>query len=417
MKTKILFSIIIATLIVTFYSGCKLNITNPNTPTEMQVLTTPDGLKAVAIGMQYRMAKSVDNQIIIPGLLAHELSANSNSLANHREFQEGTIIEDNASVSQLWSEAYQIIKSANDILYNLDDVQFSDGLYNGLIALAKLSKAIQFTVLIQCGFQQMPIETYNIAEPIFVDRSIVIDNALSLLDDASQKANLVSDDFNNDVLGDNFDLINTIKAFQARLSLMNGSYTDAITFANSVSDGALSHLVYDYNNSNPLTDYFNIRSMFGVPQNWRDNADPSDIRLSMFFDLESYDGGVEWPDTNDNILYPLIYWENETDSYELFRYNEIVLIIAEANARNGILSEAVAGINTIRSFAGLTVFSSNDTDIILDEILIQRQYELFGTGVSLEDYRRFGKINEAIVAWLPYPVSERDSNSNTPSNP
>ncbi|NHZ85588.1 MAG: hypothetical protein GWP19_06875, partial [Planctomycetia bacterium] len=276
MKIKILFSIFATTLSVTFFFGCELDVINPNTPTEEQVLTTSEGLIAVAIGMQHRMAKSVDDPIIIPGLITRELSANSNSLANDREFQEGTIIEDNASINKLWSEAYQTIKSANDILSNIDAVQFSDGMYNNLVALAKLAKAIQFTILIQSGFQQIPIETYDIIEPEFVERSAVINHALGLLSDAASKATLVSDEFNEDVLGDSFDLINTIKAFQARLSLMKGSYKDALAFANSVNYGAVSHLVYDNSYKNPLTDSFNTRNMFGVPQNWRENAEPAD---------------------------------------------------------------------------------------------------------------------------------------------
>ena len=417
MKIKILFSIFATTLSVTFFFGCELDVINPNTPTEEQVLTTSEGLIAVAIGMQHRMAKSVDDPIIIPGLITRELSANSNSLANDREFQEGTIIEDNASINKLWSEAYQTIKSANDILSNIDAVQFSDGMYNNLVALAKLAKAIQFTILIQSGFQQIPIETYDIIEPEFVERSAVINHALGLLSDAASKATLVSDEFNEDVLGDSFDLINTIKAFQARLSLMKGSYKDALAFANSVNYGAVSHLVYDNSYKNPLTDSFNTRNMFGVPQNWRENAEPADTRLSLLFATESYDGGVDWPDANANTLYQLIFWDNETDPYELFRYNEMILIVAEANARNGNLNEAITAINVIRNMAGLVDFSNNNESEILEEILNQRQYELFATGVSLEDYRRFGKINEIIVAWLPYPVSERDSNSNTPENP
>lgn len=399
------------------FTGCNLDITNPNTPTEEQVLTTAEGLKAVSVGMQGRLAGGIDDPVIIPGLLAGEFSANSNSFANDREFQDAVIIEDNASVRLLWSHAYQTIKSANDVLFNIDKVTLSDGTRNGLTALAKTVKAVEFTILLQSGFQQIPVETYNTNTPKFVTKEAAIDKALALLSDAALKAVTVSDEFNNDILGSGFDLMNTIKMYQARLSLMKGDYSNAATFAASVDAGATSQLAYSDINKNPLTDNFHTRNMFGVPANWRADAEAGDTRIDVLFSATSYNGGLDWPNADENNIYTLNLWAGEQDPYDLFKYNEAILIQAETAARTNDLPTAVTNINIIRNAAGLADFASSDQTAILDEILKQRQYELFATGVSLEDLRRFGKIAQAKVAWLPYPQSERDTNPNTPSNP
>ncbi len=399
------------------FTGCNLDITNPNTPTEEQVLTTAEGLKAVSVGMQGRLAIGIDDPIIIPGLLAGEFSANSNSFANDREFQDAVIIEDNASVRLLWSHAYQTIKSANDILFNIDDVTLSDGTRNGMTALAKTIKAIEFTILLQSGFQQIPVETYNTKAPKYVTKDAAMDRALTLLADAKVKAANVSDEFNSDILGAGFDLMNTIKMYQARLSLMKGDYANAATFAASVDAGATSQLAYSAINKNPLTDNFHTRNMFGVPANWRADAEAGDTRIDVLFSATSYNGGLDWPNADENNIYSLNLWAGEQDPYDLFKYGEAVLIQAEAAARTNDLPTAVTNINIIRSAAGLANFASSEQAAVLDEILKQRQYELFATGVSLEDLRRFGKINQAKVAWLPYPQLERDSNPNTPANP
>jgi starch-binding outer membrane protein, SusD/RagB family len=404
-------------LIASIVTSCDLNISNPNTPTEADVLSSAQGLKAVAIGMQGRMAVGVDDQVLIPGILAGEFSANSNSFANDREFQAQIILEDNASVRLLWSHAYQAIKSANDVLNNIDAIQFSDGTKNGMVALAKTAKVIELTTLLQCGFQQLPVETYNSKTPPFISKSEVMNYCLTLLSEASTPAANVSDEFTNEIVGNDFDLLNTIKVHQARLSLMKEDYSSAITFANSVDAGATSAFVYNAINLNPMTDNFHTRHMFGSTANWRDDAETGDTRVDALFDTTSYDGGLTWTNPDENKLYDVLLWKDQLSSFELFRYGEMTLIKAEAYARTNDLSNAVTQINIIRSAAGLVDFNSSDQNAVLQEILKQRQYELYATGVSLEDLRRFGKMSLAKVAWLPYPQVERESNSNTPSNP
>ena len=55
---------------------------------------------------------------------------------------------------------------------------------------------------------------------------------------------------------------------------------------------------------------------------------------------------------------------------------------------------------------------------LLDLIYKQRRIELFMSGLSLEDMRRFNRPNaERKRNFFPYPFRERDNNPNTPPDP
>jgi hypothetical protein len=106
------------------------------------------------------------------------------------------------------------------------------------------------------------------------------------------------------------------------------------------------------------------------------------------------------------------------------------LIKAECNARKNLLNDAVTELNKVltKKAAGdvwgigadlPAYIGPNTSDGILIEIYKQRCIELFLTGMRLEDSRRFGRSNPAERSrnFYPYPLTERDNNSNTPADP
>ena len=110
----------------------------------------------------------------------------------------------------------------------------------------------------------------------------------------------------------------------------------------------------------------------------------------------------------------------DSDPIPLFTQDELTLIRAEAHARAGRLPEARTELNRVRIAAGLP--ARDETALptqpaVLDEIFRQRSYALFLTGLHWADQRRFGRVADAKVAWLPYPLAERATNPNTPENP
>jgi starch-binding outer membrane protein, SusD/RagB family len=64
---------------------------------------------------------------------------------------------------------------------------------------------------------------------------------------------------------------------------------------------------------------------------------------------------------------------------------------------------------------------------LLNEIYVQRRYELFATGLRWEDSRRRGLIrgpapspavpSDGQRCWLPYAIGDRNANPNVPADP
>ena len=411
----------IALLLAVVISGaCELDISNPNAAPEEGVLTTVAGLRALAIGMQGKFGNSLEEGIYIPGLISGELGNTNATQSTTREFQNfptpsanSAIDPTNIDVLDLWVKNYVVVKAANQILDNIEAVGFAPGTEAGIVALAKLHKAMAFGQLIE-AFERIPIE--NIENPPFADRAAVLAEILALLASAKTDATgtTLTTEFTATILAPGFDLLNTIRAMQARYSLAAGNYADALAFANEVPASATSSVVYTSADANVLRDLYHGSRFFGAIASFRTNAEAGDTRVdakTLTTTLNAF-GGASLVETN---LFLTV-----ASPIPLFSQDELTLIRAEAYARLNQLPEARAEINIVRARAGLPPKTAVDLptqQAVLDEIYRQRTYSLFSTGLHWADQRRFGRIAEAKVRYLPYPFAERSTNPNTPPDP
>jgi len=402
-------------------SACSLDVTNPNAAPEEAVLSTAAGLRAVTIGLQGRLGNAIEEGVWIPGLVSGELGNTNASQATQREFQRFptatanvAIAETNPELLDLWSKYYAVVRSADDVLNNVDAVTtLVPGTRSGMTALAKLDKAIAFGTLIE-AFEQIPIEPRE-DDPPFAARTEVLTRVLELL--ASARADLAAEAPSTEfgtLISSGFDLPNTIRAMQARYSLAAGNPEQALGFANEVPAAATSVITYSATDQNPLQGVFHALSYFAAISTWRTSAEAGDARVSRFTTATTASafGGAT--------LVGLNVYRNVTDPIPVFTQDELSLIRAEAHARAGRLPEARTAINAVRTAAGLparTILDLPTQQPVLDEIYRQRSYSLFLSGLHWADQRRFGRIADAKVTWLPYPLSERATNSNTPANP
>ena len=121
------------------------------------------------------------------------------------------------------------------------------------------------------------------------------------------------------------------------------------------------------------------------------------------------------------------FFKSNGDPIPMYLPSEMTLIKAEAYARKSDLPNAEKELNTILTKttdvwgigAGLTAYAGAKTqDALLTEIYRNRRIELFMSGMSLEDSRRFGRpTTERTRTFYPYPQTERDNNPNTPADP
>ena len=417
--------------------SCSLDVTDPNSASEESVLTTPEGIIALAVGIQQVYATNVfHRQVFATAVTAREMAIN-NTFANLVELELGgsTLSGDNESLIGWWDNAYKVVGMAEQLLDNVSKVKMDPGTKSGIIAVAKLFKAMAIGG-IATAWEKLPITTDKNGKAPFVSRQKAYETAAQLLDEALQTITQTppSDEFNSKILSSGIDLVNTINAYRARFKLFAGDYAGAIEAANQVDPNAKSVFVYDDLNQNPfylntfVTPNYAPRDSFGIHY---PPADAGDKRLTFFM--------VPLDTLSNPHKYPVEGWAgfftSPTASVPLYVPGEMHLIKAEAYLHQGDLTSAVGEINAVRTKtadqdpfgigAELAPYSGPQTeDALKQEIFRQRAAELFGQGLRLEDARRLLQVTPnpddpfaPSRNFYPYPSNERQNNPNTPPDP
>lgn len=430
---------LLLTLIVAIAS-CDTDFDNPNAATNDQVFSSREGILAATIGMQQLYSTTGLRWIVeTPAITARE-GGITTTFQNMIELEDGgDIPNSNSNVVGLWSTMLRVIGIAEDIAENAANVNIDAGTQSGLVAYAKLYHAMCIGAMAQ-NYEQVIVATSE-DNPPFVTRIESFNAAINLLNEAKTtlSANPASAEFEAEVLRGDIDLENTIDAMLARFNLYAGNYDAAIAAASAVDQTSGSVFTYDSQNLNPIwsrvyqngAPNFKPRDNFGLPDTF--TFDPADGRLAFYL--------IPLDELNQNQL-PIEdlagFFDGDTESIPVYLPDEMNLIIAEANLRKGSPDTGAAitalnmvltdnddifGVNAnVAAYAGDT-----SVDALLDEVYKNRRAELFLTGCSLEDSRRFGRPEPTPTVqnfdeernrnFYPYPNTERDNNTSTPADP
>ena len=108
--------------------------------------------------------------------------------------------------------------------------------------------------------------------------------------------------------------------------------------------------------------------------------------------------------------YDFFVYKTNADKIPIIRNEELILIYAEVQAQLSQLSNATNAINRIRSAAGLNPYSGAITQAaIINEILKQRFYSLYGEGHRWIDMRRYDRLSQLPIdrtgddVWIEFP--------------
>ncbi|WP_373517088.1 hypothetical protein [Pricia sp.] len=422
--------------------SCETDFNNPNAATSEETFSSREGILAAAVGMQQLYSTTGVRWLVETPAISTREGGITTTFQNMIELEDGgaTLPDFNSNVQGLWATMLRVVKIAEDIEANVATIELEPGTQSGLLAHAKLFKAMAIGSLAQ-HYQQVIVQTSNANDAAFVTRQEAFGFAIMALNEAKSAiaATPVSAEFTSSVTLDNIDLTNTINAFLARYNLFAGNYDAAISNAVSIDVSSVSTFVYDSQNLNPIwgrvflndSPNFKPRDNFGLPSEFIFEA--GDGRLSFYL--------VPLDETNQNGL-PIEdlagFFNVNTGSIPVYIPDEMNLIIAEANLRKNSPDIAAAenalnevltdtddpiGIN-----ANLAPYSGPSTvDALLNAVYQNRRAELFLTGLSLEDSRRFGRPEPSGTAmdfdeernrnFYPYPDTERNNNPNTPDNP
>lgn len=410
-------------------TGCQLDLSNPNSPTEEEVLSNVEGVIALAVGMQGQFAGTVDDYATTASLVTDEWGTQSLALLSHIVLFTGEGFDNTyLTVERPWSGSYLTIKSANTLLSGVDDVPLSAGFRSGISGLAKLMKAMAFGSLIM-NYEEVPIDI-SVAGPVPEPRDVVLDTILVLLESARADLEAVPTaelaTFRTRVVGSNFDVENTINAMLARYYLMDGQYAEAVTAADRVDLGVLSVFSYPVPGRNPIENLaFQLRYVGGL-QSFVDEAEPGDQRPTYWVNAAAAPLAANPP---DSVIKPLAQYSDPQDPYPAYLPDEVRLIKAEALARQGQFGPAADLVNAVRMqtssavdepIAGFTseipAANLDSEDELLDQIAYERRYELYMQGLRWEDTRRLGTARTTVptLEFLPIPNQECLANPSSP---
>ncbi|MBL7696840.1 MAG: RagB/SusD family nutrient uptake outer membrane protein, partial [Chitinophagaceae bacterium] len=328
----------------------------------------------------------------------------------------------NTVLLNIWTKSNKIISDADSVLSfasRLEDPSYS----SGLVGFTSIYKALSIGNMSML-WEKIPagIGT-NVS---FIDREEGFQKAIDLLDDAIQGISANAPNAKVSArLPKEVDLLNTLNALKARYSLYIGDYATAITAADAVDLTKASVIAYNSLAQNAVFEsatstnnvYQPVDSTLGLPADLA--PDLADQRIPFYIGIN--------PTTAPRHRIKG-FFASGTSSVPLYLPGEMLLIKAEALARQDMLPEAVTELNKVITKtpaedvygvgAGLPEFSSSDKEEILTEIYRQRCIELFMSGLKLEDMRRFDRsMSERKRNFFPYPFPERDNNPNTPADP
>ncbi len=432
----------VVALAATSLGACSLDLQNPNSPTQEQVTTSPDGVIALATGLQGRFAASYFNYAYMAGVVTDEFAATAAALISISDAEQGLVPPGTGIADNVFNSLYRTIRTADDLLSGADRLagSFDAGTRSGLKALAYAVKAEALGEALQ-SYQRIPANTFGVTAPTYVSRAEALPIVRALLDSAAAQlaGTAPSAFFTSSILTPGVNLANMIQVFRARYARMAGDDATALAAANLVArsgTSAISAFTFPAPGVNPYANVTGGTNGIAVRRQFRTSMLPQDQRFGFFvIPSATLFGRIQTTPLDPfSTRYAVA---NAT--FLVYMPDEALLIKAEALANQGNLAGSQAALDSVRTDCtggrGLddpkaclpALVGSLTQAQLLTEIYAQRRYELLGTGLRWEDSRRRNAIRGPVAApalpvdgqrcWLPYAIGDRNANPNVPADP
>jgi starch-binding outer membrane protein, SusD/RagB family len=421
-------------------TSCDKEYINPSTASVPSVTTSVDGLMNLCAGLQRRYTIGRQSPLYTApiggayGVYALYTLNIGNTAEKELETGKGAVTQGNAIVSQMWQQCLLTRTEAETVLNNLAiAADPSDKV--GLKAYASIFYAMSMGTLVQF-FEKVPL--VNGLNADFSPRADALQKAIAALESVDADLNTItpSAKFLSKVPA-GIDIKNTVKALLARYyniqSMITGTYNATVGAKALAAAAAASQLIksefrFTATTTNPLGEWNFTVNVFGAIDSTlglKNGLAPvpasSDPRIGFYISRTG-------PTT-----FPLkAFALNTTASYPVYLPGEMSLIIAENYARQNQFAQSKTALDAVRTKttdiyglgASQPAYSGPLTTVdLLQDIYKQRRIELFLCGQELEDARRFGRPapnaagEERNRTFYPYPLIERDNNTNTPADP
>jgi len=357
-------------------------------------------LNFLITGVQVRFATTHDNVMVLASGLSDEFIFDSNvpnaTFPTYRDIDDGVITLENNSVDAAYNPLGELRFFSDDLVRRTGALTVSD---------AALMKRALYTGHLYGGIARYFYATYFGLE-VTGGGGGVIDNgpfipSAQMYDLALDKLQMA---LTNAPGAYEAKVVNSIVA---RIHLIRGNFALARTSAAAglvAGDRAFQSL-----HSTESTNLYWQQAGLGRPQYVCDprflayvTADPAErsrIALSPI-------NGLQRPT-------PVVYqrqakYATESSPIDFISWQENELMLAELDVRDGNAAGALTRVNAVRAFRTLSALTAID----LDGIYLERDKELFVTGIRLVDQRRFGRFHLPAGRWQFLPITDDERNNN-----
>jgi starch-binding outer membrane protein, SusD/RagB family len=406
-----------------FLAACDLDLTDPNNPNQGDIVTTVSGLQELTVGLQATWGNELVDPVYITGLVTDEIGAIVPAFESYRQVDAGAPVDNNVGPStETWAGMFRVVAVANELLEYAPQVAMEPSMRSGMLVVAHLYKGMALGALLQT-YERIPLDVglHNL-NPEFATREAGLAAVLAELEAArTQFQTTTPSAAFNALLTPGFNLPNTIDAMIARYAMIAGDYPRAEAAAQRVNLNILSEHRFSATDQNPIRNMFygsgNAYAL-RAKQQFRLNAQPGDQRVGYWVTAAAIAGET-------GPLDHVSRYQVQDQSYPYYLPDEMRLILAEIHARRGELPQALILVNQVRTpcssplnepvacLPALTLLDVPTQQAMLNQILLERKYELYLQGVRWSDLRRFGAPVK--YDFMMAPRTECDRNSNAPS--
>jgi hypothetical protein len=425
----------------------------PNPPTEIPqslVFSDSTDIQAAVIGVYANFKASgasvswMDGSITITaGLSADELSSNSAFDQLDPQFASDAVPVNNSTVESNWKQAYSDLYQINVCLENISGTNvISDSLKHLLVGQLKVIRAWYYFHLVNLWGGVPVVTTASDYTANAILPRATVDSVYSLIqsDLADARTLLPAAYAYADRARPN---LYTAEALSAKVYLYRQDWTDAAAMASQVINSGMYSLQTDLNsvfldgsneaiwqlpadgpyNQTAEGAVFNISytptPAFSFTASLTNAFEAGDLRLQDWATSATVSGTTYfYPYKYKNRLNPAA----TTEDYMILRFSEQYLILAEAEAEQQQLTQAVTNLNAVRTRAGLPGSTATAQADVLNAIMHERQTELFCEwGNRWYDLKRTGTADKVLGAEKPglwqsyaalYPIPQMELQNN-----
>ncbi len=409
---------------------------DPNGPSLEDISTNPtaDKVANLAVGVEASARDELNTYYVDVSMIGREawrFSAADPRFTGDLLGRGTSVLDDNTFyITRPWGARYRTIRNANILIEAVDGVvAFSDAEKRAVKGYAKTIVAYQLLMNLNLTYDNgIRVDVAGDEPGPVLGRAEALAAIAAMLDEAAADLGAGGDSFPFP-LSSGFDGFGTPATFRtfnralaARVAVYRQNWQEALGILPNtfLSPGdPLTEGVYHVFSQQPgdlvNSFFFNPDAPAGdalvAHPSFAADIDSGDNRISKIFDRTE-------PATLDGLTsdFGVFVYKTATDPIPIIRVAELLLIRAEARIQTGDLAGAVEDLNRIRTAAGLDLYTGEVAQAaLIDEMLKQRRFELYGEGHRWIDLRRYGRLSELPLdraeddVWQQFPIPSTEN--------